>query len=858
MTLPDAGITSAMTPVIWGNVPTRNKNFTGRVETLALLRKGASSRITAVLPVKDPQDPPPGPPDPQPQGVQGLGGVGKTAIAIEYAYLYRGDYDVVWWIPADQVASVRASLAQLAFRLHLDFPPAAGIDGAIPVVLDALRRGEPYNRWLLIFDNADQPEEIRDLLPSGPGDVLITSRNLRWQSVINAVPMDVFSRTESIEFLRRRVPKGLTESDANRLADSLGDLPLALEQAGAMLAETGMPADEYLRLLDEQVTTMMSLGKSPDYPRSMTAAWALSVTALEGQLPAARRLLRLCAFFGPDAIPRDVFRLGANAASAPVAEVLSDPILFSRAIQELGRFALVKLEGRSVIVHRLVQALLRAELSPDEREEYQRDVHLIMAAATPDNPDDRSKWPSFQGLLPHVAAEGTGLPQSREPKVRDLALRMMRYADQSGDYPSCITLAERFIEQWREDSGPDSPDVLRAQRHLGNAQRNMGDFQQAAKTTEDTLNRARAILGESDPTTLSLRTASGADLRARGDFQGARAIDEESRALFEGTYGEKDSRTLRLLSSLALDLGLNSRYGAAKDLYSYASKSMSEAGSDSSDFDKLSAGIGLAWALRLMGEFKAALDVLQEVAQDPEGLSPEHLANLRSTNANTIVCRRIPELRLEALATSRDIYNVSTRLYGENHPDTLAIAVSLSNMLRSISEEHHLEALELAESIFVRYPQAYGADHPYNYGCQANLALLKRVTGDPAAARMIDEKALAGLDKRLTRDHHYSLTVAMNLASDLAVLGQREEARALGEDTLSRLRALLGNAHPHSLGCAANLALDRIAVGDTKSGQALQDEAMEGFASELGPGHPDTLVALSGNRLDPDFDPPPI
>jgi tetratricopeptide (TPR) repeat protein len=290
---------------------------------------------------------------------------------------------------------------------------------------------------------------------------------------------------------------------------------------------------------------------------------------------------------------------------------------------------------------------------------------------------------------------------------------------------------------------------------------------------------------------------------------------------------------------------------------------MNEAGSDSSDSDKLSAGIGLAWALRLMGEYKAALDVLQEVrdfAQDPEGLAPEHLANLRSSNAYTIVCRRIPELRPEALVISKNIYSVSTRLYGDTHPDTLAIAVSLSNMLRSISKDHHDEALELAESIADRYPKAYGASHPYNYGCQANLALLKRVTGDAATAREIDEQALMGLDDRLGRDHHYSLTVAMNLASDLAVLGLREQARALGEDTLVRLRALLGDNHPQSLGCAANLALDRIAADDEEAGKLLQEEALKGYRETpgLGTDHPDTIVATSGNRLDPDFDPPPI
>ena len=127
-------------------------------------------------------------------------------------------------------------------------------------MLDALRRGEPYSRWLLVFDNADQPEDINDLIPPGPGDVLITSRNHRWESVIRTVPMDVFLREESRDFLLKRVRRGLTEADADRLAKELGDLPLALEQAGAMLAETGMPVDEYLRLLKEHATEIMNEG----------------------------------------------------------------------------------------------------------------------------------------------------------------------------------------------------------------------------------------------------------------------------------------------------------------------------------------------------------------------------------------------------------------------------------------------------------------------------------------------------------------------------------------------------------------------------------------------------------------------
>src|SRR5215469_15593795 len=136
MTGPDSAVPSPRVPRHWGNVPQRNKNFTGRVEVLEQLRRGAASNITAVVPE-----------DPLPQALQGFGGVGKTAVAIEYVYRYQADYDLVWWIPAENVGLVRSSLAGLAGALGLESASTTGIDVTTRAVLEALRLGAPVRRW---------------------------------------------------------------------------------------------------------------------------------------------------------------------------------------------------------------------------------------------------------------------------------------------------------------------------------------------------------------------------------------------------------------------------------------------------------------------------------------------------------------------------------------------------------------------------------------------------------------------------------------------------------------------------------------------------------------------------------------
>jgi NB-ARC domain len=181
-------------PAIWAAVPLRNKNFTGREDILHQLRLGRTPG-TASLPV----------------ALLGMGGVGKTALATEHAHRFASHYDVIWWIAADQPALVRSSLATLAELLGLESATTSGIEAAASAALNALRRGEPFSRWLLIFDHADQPEELNDMIPRGPGDVLITSRNSRWEVVVDTITVDAFNREESRAFLPRRLPRGLAE-----------------------------------------------------------------------------------------------------------------------------------------------------------------------------------------------------------------------------------------------------------------------------------------------------------------------------------------------------------------------------------------------------------------------------------------------------------------------------------------------------------------------------------------------------------------------------------------------------------------------------------------------------------------------
>jgi len=176
----------ALPPIrAWGGVPARNPAFTGREDQLTAIREALLSGNRAAV-----------------QALHGMGGVGKTQVAIEYAHRFSDDYDVVWWLDAENTVLFGQQYADLAVMLGCAEP------GSPPDVMRRALLSDLHHRprWLLIFDNAESPDTVRDWLPGGRGHAIITSRSAAWAEMAVPVPVDVLTRVESVELWATTTP----------------------------------------------------------------------------------------------------------------------------------------------------------------------------------------------------------------------------------------------------------------------------------------------------------------------------------------------------------------------------------------------------------------------------------------------------------------------------------------------------------------------------------------------------------------------------------------------------------------------------------------------------------------------------
>jgi hypothetical protein len=657
-----------------------------------------------------------GGPGPRMVALCGLGGAGKTSVAVEYAHRHLAEVGVCWQFAAEDPAVLAAEFAVLAAQLGArDVVDARDPVASVHAVLARAQAG-----WLLLFDNAtDRLSVERFIPPAGNGRVLVTTQSQHWPPG-QALDVPALDTEVAADFLVSRT--GDPEWAAARdLAALLDGLPLALEQAAAYMQATGTTLAAYLPLFRQRQAGLLARGEAAGHPLDVTATLGLALSRLEGQAPYAVGLLRLLAFLAPEPVPLALLLAGQQGAGLPGGEVaarigplLGDQLAEGDAVTALRRYSLLSPAGdRQVLVHRLVQAVARAQLSAEAAARWQQAAAALVEAAVPADPQEPEAWPACATLLPHALAV-LGL-------TSDGMRRLAEYLGDSGSYPAARDMFRLIADAHpgTDEHGPAYPGPLTARHSLARWTGQAGDAAGARDQLAALVPVCGKFLGPGDPLTLACRYELACWTGVAGDAVGARDQLAALVPVRERILGSEHPHTLATRHEFATWTG--------------------RAGDAASARDQL-----------------AALMPIRERVQGPD--HPGTLATRHSVARWTGRAGDAADARDQFAA----LVPVRERVQGPSHPRTLATSHNLAFWTGRAGDAASARD-QLANLLPIR-EQVLGPAHPATLATRHDLAFWTGRAGDAASARDQLAILLPIRERVLGPAHPATLLARANLA----------------------------------------------------------------------------------------------
>ena len=829
---------------VWGEVPRRNPRFTGRDDLLTDLHQRLSDAERGASACT----------------LLGMSGIGKTQLAAEYAHRFSPDYDMVWWINSDDRNIQRDRFGELAVELGLRSGSEPG--ERIRAVRDALRRGEPHSRWLLIFDGWDDTDGINVLLPQGPGHVLVTSRNRGWSEHTEILEIPAFLRAESTGYLLRRAPH-ITADQADEVAVEFGDVPLPLVQAASWLGESGMEVPEYLRMVRERkLSTVDEPATGEGFPQSSMTSWSILLNRLRRSQPQAIDVLSLCTSFAPGRIPLGLIRAYPQAELPEELRWMANDLpAWTRALDTLVNYSVLTRETRgpagaemgphqeSVHMHRLVHDVVSKLTSEDSRTIHRRAVRTLLAEADPGNPVDSRNWPRYAELLPHL--EPSGALASTQPRVRAAVLNCLRSCFRSGEYKGALGLAQKIRDHWSRSMEPLAQPMLDLTTQESNTLRAMGRFRDAQELDRGVLERLQAaprdnVLGE-----LNTKSAMASSLRSLGRYEEAYELQQEVLDGTDGLLGQEAVSTLTARHNLGVGLRLLGRYAEAYE-FDLETLSRRESVLRARHINTLNSANAVAHSLRLLGRYRDALARQEPVVRlHVQVLGPLHPQTL-GARTQLAMCRRREGGHQDVGPSMASLLEQLVQVHGREHHRTLSFLTNYGNYLREHGDLS--QARDLIAEAEAGYRALLGPAHPVATGMLTNTGLVMQAAGERAEAMSMFESALAGLTATLGPDHPWVLGCALNAASARNFNGRIADAVELSRDTLRRARHSLREEHPLTLSCQVALSADLRAAREQEEAGKLEEDGLLSLTRTLGAQHPHTISARQRTRPYWDFE----
>jgi tetratricopeptide (TPR) repeat protein len=753
----------------------RNPSFTGREAILEQLHSLLSADPPAGALVS--------------YALTGLGGIGKTHLAVEYAYRFALEYSAVLWIAADSAERMAASFLAIAEALHL--PECHDIDQR-QVSIAVQRWLTTHQKWLLIVDNIEDVEILQAVLPTArQGAILLTTQRQALGPLVERIDLPPMSQSEGVSLVLRRaklpapdaaqatpeqsgqqVPAGYAA--AQQLVTLLGGLPLALDQAGAYIEETGCGVAQYLARYEQQRRQLLARRgtATADHPQSVLATFLIANQRIEQKQPLAAEILRLCAFLHPDAIPEELFLAELDKSGSPLPPGRADPYQLDLSLALLRTLSLIQRNPatQTISIHRLVQTVLREGMDEQERATWQRCVIRRLNQLFPTITYDT--WRQCEQLLPHVVACAETIPD--QVCDLDLAETLQKAADYLCHREHAeIRLAEamylRALRIQEQITGPEHLEIAVVLSELAYLYTRQGKYEQAESLYRRSLTIWERIPGPERPAMANTLMWFGFLSFEQGKYDQVEARYQRALQIWERTLGSQHHKIASVLDKLAMLYYRQGQYAQSESFHLRALAIQEHILGEMHPAVAHSLN-GLAGLYYEQGKYELAeAFCLRALSIQEEILGPEHpyIANLVN-NLGDLAMERAEYAKAEPLY--QRALDILEQVWGSEHPDLAYPLNGLANLHRELARWD--EAILLYQRSLRLREQFFGPSHPETAGTLHDFAVLYQKQGNLEEAASLYRRALAIQQQMLGEDHPKTVATRTSYA---ALFPERDE-----------------------------------------------------------------------------------
>ncbi|KAL4947389.1 hypothetical protein BDW69DRAFT_204458 [Aspergillus filifer] len=671
--------------------------------------------------------------------VTGLGGIGKTQVALELAYRIR-DRDQersVFWVPCTSHAVIEQTYLKIAQTLGLYNANPAEVKEQVKLYLSSDRAG----KWLLIFDNADDPEmwlatsdtapPLENFIPeSMQGRILFTTRNRKLAmklSPFNLVTIPDVDKDIGFKILQQALARENLLQDtkaATSLLELLAFLPLAITQASAYIIENRITQEQdAVELLSED---FRDPGRYKDIQNPIITTWLISFNQIRDQNQSAADYLSFMACINPRNIPQGL---------------LPSQISEKQKIDALGllnAYSCTCNQDAGINMHRLVQIATRNWLRKNGLFSHwiQRVADRIQEVFPDDYYTNRGIWRDY---LPHALAvvheEEFNVKKGYKILIQNIAACLAS----DGRYYEAEPLYRELLGWDQEKNGREHPTALTSMANLSSTIWNQGRWNEAEKLDVQVMETRKTVLGAEHPDTV----ASMANLASTYHNQ--------------GRWNEAEKLKVQVMETSKTNQG---RWNEAEKL-----------------------------EVQVMKTRKIMLG-----AEHPDTLAS--MGNLASTYRNQGRWNEAEKLEVQVMETLKIVL-------GDKHPSTITSMANLALTFRFQGRWDEAEKLEV--QVVETSKTVLGDKHPNTLISMANLASTFRNQGRWNEAEKLEVQALETVKTVLGAEHPSTLTSMNSLARTWHAQQKIHDALALMAECLMLCKKVLGSSHPQSIHSSRSL-----------------------------------------------------